>query len=101
MDEFVLVDQEQAGILSGHIKQPWSTLYSYNVLDNTVDADGWPLVVGRHKKVSEMSSSLQKRLLDNGISHKELDEFLEHDKEVLNGCRGFTSYASPSSPLDS
>lgn len=24
MDEFVLVDQEQAGILSGHIKQPWS-----------------------------------------------------------------------------
>ena len=79
----------------------YRTLYSYNVLDNTVDADGWPLVVGRHKKVSEMSSSLQKRLLDNGISHKELDEFLEHDKEVLNGCRGFTSYASPSSPLDS
>lgn len=62
---------------------------------------GRPLVVGRHTKVSEMSSSLQKRLLDNGISHKELDEFLEHDKEVLNGCRGFTSYASPSSPLDS
>ena len=79
----------------------YRTLYSYNVLDNTVDADGRPLVVGRHKKVSEMSSSLQKRLLDNGISHKELDEFLEHDKEVLNGCRGFTSYASPSSPLDS
>ena len=79
----------------------YRTLYSYNVLDNTVDADGRPLVVGRHTKVSEMSSSLQKRLLDNGISHKELDEFLEHDKEVLNGCRGFTSYASPSSPLDS
>lgn len=34
-------------------------------------------------------------------TNKELDEFLEHDKEVLNGCRGFTSYASPSSPLDS
>ena len=79
----------------------YRTLYSYNVLDKTVDADRRPLVVGRHKKVSEMSSSLQKRLLDNGISHKELDEFLEHDKEVLNGCRGFTSYASPSSPLDS
>ena len=35
------------------------------------------------------------------FTQQELDEFLEHDKEVLNGCRGFTSYASPSSPLDS
>ena len=79
----------------------YRTLYSYDVTDNTVDADGKPLVIGRHRKVSEMSGGLRKRLLDNGISQKELDEFIDSSgKEGLRGCRGFTPYASPSSRLD-
>ena len=52
---------------------------------------------------SAIVRELQREGYTNNVTrtHKELDEFLEHDKEVLNGCRGFTSYASPSSPLDS
>ena len=34
-------------------------------------------MVGRHRKMGTMSEALKKRLLDNGISHKELQEFLD------------------------
>ena len=54
----------------------YRTLYTYDVTDNTMDKDGNPLVVGRHRKVSEISNALKKRFLDNGISRKELDQFL-------------------------
>ena len=39
-------------------------------------------VVGHHKKIGLISDSLKKRLLDNGISNKELEEFMQPPKEV-------------------
>ncbi len=58
----------------------YRSLYKYEVTDNTTDISGKPVVVGRHKKMEMISDDLKKRLLDNGISHKELQEFR---KEVL------------------
>lgn len=55
----------------------YRSLYKYEVVDNVTDEHGAAHVVGRHRKMEAMSETLKKRLLDNGISHKELQEFLE------------------------
>ena len=55
----------------------YRSLYKYEVVDNVTDEHGAAHVVGRHRKMSAMSETLKKRLLDNGISHKELQEFLD------------------------
>lgn len=52
------------------------SLYKYDVIDNVTGKDGRTHVVGRHQKMGLISDTLKKRLLDNGISHKELEEFL-------------------------
>lgn len=78
----------------------YRTLYTYDVTDNTVDEDGKPLVIGRHRKVSEISNALKKRFLDNGISRKELDQFLREKEEVIHSCHGFTASASHLSAPD-
>ena len=57
-------------------------LYKYEVEDNVTDNRGETHVVGHHKKIGLISDSLKKRLLDNGISNKELEEFMEPPKEV-------------------
>lgn len=57
------------------------SLYKYDVIDNVTGKDGHTHVVGRHQKMGLISDTLKKRLLDNGISHKELEEFLP-SKEV-------------------
>lgn len=54
----------------------YRTLYKYDVVDNRTD-QGQTRVVGRHAKVQNISDTLRKRLLDNGISAKELEEFSE------------------------
>ena len=41
------------------------------------DEKGNSQVIGCHRKTELMSDTLQKRLLDNGIPHKELQEFLQ------------------------
>ena len=41
------------------------------------EENGAAQVVGRHRKTGAMSETLKKRLLDNGISHKEQQEFLD------------------------
>ena len=53
----------------------YRSLYKYEVVDNVTETNGDTHVVGCHKKNRMISDTLRKRLLDNGISHKELEEF--------------------------
>lgn len=53
----------------------YRSLYKYEVIDNITRENGEPHVVGHHKKIGNISETLKKRLLDNGISNKELEEF--------------------------
>lgn len=53
----------------------YRSLYKYEVLDNVTGPAGEVRVVGRHRKIGQITDALRKRLLDNGISHKELEEF--------------------------
>ncbi len=53
----------------------YRSLYKYEVTDNVIDGNGNARVIGSHKKTGLISGTLKKRLLDNGISHKELAEF--------------------------
>jgi len=53
----------------------YRSLYKYEVVDNVTLESGETRVVGHHRKVGSISDGLKKRLLDNGISHKELEEF--------------------------
>ena len=57
----------------------YRVLYKFDVVDNKTDEAGNAQVVGRHKKVGEISDSLKKRLLDNGISKKELNLFVKEE----------------------
>lgn len=54
----------------------YRSLYKYEVVDNVTDKNGETRVVGHHRKTGTITDSLKKRLLDNGISHKELNEFM-------------------------
>ncbi len=58
-------------------KLVYRSLYKYEVVDNVADGSGEVRVVGHHKKIGDISDALKKRLLDNGISHKELSEFVK------------------------
>ena len=62
------------------------TLYKFEVEDNVTDRDGNVRVVGHHRKVGLISDTLKKRLLDNGISNKELAEFMQPPKEASWLC---------------
>jgi len=62
-------------------KLNYRSLYQYDVIDNTIDEKGKVKVIGRHKKVGSISETLKKRFLDNGISSKELAQFLYSDGE--------------------
>ena len=55
----------------------YHSLYKYHVEDNVTDSDGNARVLGHHQKAEAISATLQKRLLDNGIPHRELEEFLQ------------------------
>jgi pilus assembly protein CpaF len=58
-------------------KLVYRSLYQYDVIDNTAGEKGKVKVVGRHRKTGNISDALKKRLLDNGISGKELALFLD------------------------
>lgn len=58
----------------GHLL--YRSLYKYEVVDNVTDANGEIHVIGHHNRAGQISDALKKRLLDNGISHKELEEFM-------------------------
>ena len=59
------------------------TLYKYEILDNRHKDSGEIQIIGIHRKVGQISDALQERMLDNGISQKELEEFIKNngDKE--------------------
>ena len=59
---------------NGHLL--YRSLYKYEVVDNVTDANGEIHVIGHHNRSGQISDALKKRLLDNGISHKELEEFM-------------------------
>lgn len=65
---------------NGRLK--YRTLYQYDVTDNQQDTNGNLTIIGSHKKLTCISDTLKKRLLDNGISVKELSRF-NAGKEVL------------------
>lgn len=58
----------------GHLL--YRSLYKYEVVDNVTDANGEIHVIGHHNRSGQISDALKKRLLDNGIPHKELEEFM-------------------------
>ena len=61
----------------------YRTLYKYEVADNTIDENGEPHVVGRHRKGDDISGNLRKRFLDNGISYKELEVFSQEPSQLM------------------
>ena len=74
--EIIEGEDYQDGRLIAH------SLYKYEVEDNVTDDRGETRVVGHHKKIGLISDSLKKRLLDNGISNKELEEFMQPPKSA-------------------
>lgn len=79
--EIIEGEDYQDGRLIAH------SLYKYEVEDNVTDDRGETRVVGHHKKIGLISDSLKKRLLDNGISNKELEEFMHRQRRWVN-CNG-------------
>lgn len=51
------------------------TLFRYDVTDNSVNADGSVKITGKHTQCSDISDTLCKRMMENGISAKELAAF--------------------------
>ncbi len=68
--EIVEGEDYQDGRLIAH------SLYKYEVEDNVTDDRGETHVVGHHKNRLDLRF-LEERLLDNGISNKELEEFMQ------------------------
>lgn len=58
-------------------KLSYRSLYKYEVVDNVMNDKNEVRVIGHHRKMTNISDALKMRLLDNGISHKELSEFTE------------------------
>ena len=56
-------------------KPVYRTLFRYDVLDNGMDENGNVKIIGRHKQCANISATLRKRMLENGISAKELAAF--------------------------
>ncbi len=54
------------------------TLYKYNVTDN-IEADGKIKIIGYYEKVNDISKTMQRRLLENGMSKAELSKFIGGD----------------------
>ena len=59
-------------------KVNYHTLYEFRVTDTLKDENGKVTeIVGKHVKVGNPSIQLQERLIDNGVSHQELQKFLD------------------------
>lgn len=54
----------------------YHSLYRYNITENRIE-NGKFIVKGTHEKVEEISKSLQRRLLENGMPQSELDRILK------------------------
>ena len=53
----------------------YHSLYRYNITENRME-DGKFIVKGMHEKCSDISLSMQRRLLENGMPQSELDRLL-------------------------
>lgn len=53
----------------------YHSLYRYNITENRIE-DGKFIVKGMHEKCSDISLSMQRRLLENGMPQSELDRLL-------------------------
>ena len=58
-----------------------NTLFRYVITENHME-DGKFVIEGHHTQVNEISVSLRKRLLENGMPNEELQALLETKKEV-------------------
>ncbi len=58
------------------------TLYRYDVLDNTTAEDGSIRIIGRHRACESISDTLRRRMLENGVSARELASFAQEDSHV-------------------
>ena len=56
-----------------------NTLYQFNIMDNQW-IDGKLKIIGHYEKVNNISETMQKRLLENGMPKHMLDTFLESDQ---------------------
>ena len=59
----------------------YNTLFRYIITENHME-DGKFVIEGRHTQVNEISASLRKRLLENGMPNEELQALLKPKKEV-------------------
>ena len=57
------------------------TLYKYEITDNSRERSGQIKISGKHRKTGQISNALRERMLDNGISQKELKEFAWYREE--------------------
>ena len=59
----------------------YNTLFRYVITENHME-DGKFVIEGHHTQVNEISVSLRKRLLENGMPNEELQALLKPEKEV-------------------
>ena len=59
----------------------YHSLYQYKISENRME-DGNFIIKGTHEKVEEISQSLQRRLLENGMPQSELDALLKGGKSA-------------------
>ena len=51
-------------------------LYEYNITENRLEGDRF-IIEGHHQKCEEVSESLQRRFIENGMSRSELEQFIQ------------------------
>lgn len=56
-------------------------LYEYNITENRLEGDRF-IIEGHHQKCEEMSESLQRRFIENGMPCGELEQFIQRKEET-------------------
>ena len=59
----------------------YNTLFRYVITENHMENDIF-IIEGHHAQINEISASLRKRLLENGMPNEELQALLKPEKEV-------------------
>ena len=59
----------------------YNTLFRYVITENHMENDKF-IIEGHHAQINEISASLRKRLLENGMPNEELQALLKPEKEV-------------------
>ncbi len=63
----------------------YRTLYQYDIEDNITDEAGNISIIGSHRKMGCISDTLKKRMLDNGIPARKLNQFLPNTQKAQKG----------------